>query len=204
MPEEEPSEERGRELHEQLFAGDDRAPARIAEVFLPWLKLRMAAIHHAIRDPHLLDSACIDALRSYFKNPRSFRAEELSLGKYLLMAAKGDLRNAVEQKRVTGEREEEIAKKLVELPAPSPEQPSKTDLLEEQVRSLLPDPVDQKVFSLMADGVRETEAYSLLLGIEGRLIDEQRHIVKACKDRILKRLKDAHRRGSLRLPEEGD
>ena len=201
MAEDEPTESAGRQLHEKLLAGDDRAPAQIAETYLPWLRRRMRSLHHEVQDAHLRDTACIDALRSYLKNPAQFRPDELSLAKFLLMSAKGDLLNALGQRKASHARDEEIAEKLVELPPPTAEQPSKAMLLEQKVRPVLVDPMDQRLFSLMVDGIRETRAYSVILGIHHRPEDEQKRIVKLRKDRIMKRLKDARKRGKLKLPE---
>jgi len=202
MPDEEPNSETGRELHELLVGGDDRAPARIAEFYLPWLRGRMEALCSNVQDPHFLDTACIDALQSYFKKPHSYAPERLSLGKYLLMAAKGDLRNAIDQAATAFERLQQAAENLVELRARPPEQPTRLESLELQVHLFLPDPLDQKVFALMAEGVRETDAYASALGIQGLLLEEQRHLVKTCKDRILKRLQRAHDAGRLRTDED--
>jgi hypothetical protein len=201
VADDEPPESTGQNLHEELLGGDDSAPARIAEAFLPWLRRKMKSLHHEVRDGHLRNTACIDALRSYFKNPAGFRPDQLSLGKYLLMSAKGDLLNALDQRKAGRARDEEIAKKLVELPPPTAEQPSKAELLKETVRPLLVDPMDQRLFSLMVEGVRDTGAYSVILGIHDRSEDEQRRIVKLRKDRIIKKLKDARKRGKLKLPQ---
>ena len=158
MVDDEPDAQNSRRLHERLLAGDDRASAEIATAVLPWLRRRMGEINPQCNDPHLLDTASIDALRSYFKNPKSYRSAELSLGRYLLMSAKGDLRNAIEREARIASQAAELEKNLVELPPPKSEHLGRSDLLEEQARPFLPDPMDQRIFSLMTDGVRDTDS----------------------------------------------
>ena len=200
MVDDEPDPQNSRTLHERLIAGDDRATAEIATAIFPWLCRRMAQINPHCHDPHLLDTASVEALTSYFKNPDTYDPTKLSLAKYLLMAAKGDLRNAIEREARIANQAAELEKKLVELPPPTAEHLRNSDLLEEQARPFLPDPVDQRIFSLMTDGIRDTDAYAAVLGIEDAPVSERQQKVKACKDRIIKRLKDANRRGQLRFP----
>jgi hypothetical protein len=194
----------GRIMHQRLIAGDPRAPAEIAEYFLPWLHQRMAQLHPGIRDPHLLATAAVDAVLSYLKNPGSYHIGELPLEKYLTMAATGDLRNALSRASNIAERERDLVKNLVELGlCVSEQQLSLHDMdrhdLEERVRPFLRDGHDEQVFSLMIDGIRDTEAYANVLGIAGRPIEERQHIVKSHKDRVLKRLQRAVKKGRLRL-----
>src|SRR5258708_2197306 len=54
-----------------------------------------------VPDPHLIDTAVIDAMVNYFNRPEQYDAAALSLYPFLRMAAKGDLLNALRrQKRV--------------------------------------------------------------------------------------------------------
>jgi hypothetical protein len=189
----------GQDLHQRMLDGDPRAPAEIAELFLPWLRQQMGRLHAAVSDPHLLDTASIDAVWSYLKKPTSYQPEKLPLERYLLMAATGDLRNALERVARAVERDEEIVKNLVELDLCAPEQRVNAKQLEHLVEPILPEPPYRIVFSLMADGVHDTETYAAVLGLGDRPIEEQRRSVKACKDRILVRLRRAVANGRLKL-----
>jgi RNA polymerase sigma factor (sigma-70 family) len=60
-------------------------------------------------------------------------------------------------------------------------------------RQLL-DPRDRDVFRLLLSGERSTTAYAQVLGIAHLSVDEQRHIVKQTKDRLMKFLKRTARR----------
>lgn len=193
----------GQALHGRLLADDDPlAPAEIAEFYLPWLRRRLRELHPGAGDENVLDTAAIDALRSYLKNPGSYDPAKLPLPKFLLMAAKGDLRNAQAAARRAVSRNEEIAKNLVELGLCAPEQRIDTNRLEAAVAPFLPDPMDRQIFALMADGVQATEAYAALLGIADQPMAEQRRTVKARKDRIFVRLRRAARAGRLRLDDD--
>lgn len=56
----------------------------------------------------------------------------------------------------------------------------------QQLRELLPDPLDQAVLKLMMDGERDTSRFAEILEVSGESPEEQFKIVKKCKDRIKK------------------
>jgi hypothetical protein len=55
------------------------------------------------------------------------------------------------------------------------------------------------VLGLMLDGVRETSAYSAILGITGKPVAEQQRIVKQHKDRIRKLVRRKWGRGGRQV-----
>jgi DNA-directed RNA polymerase specialized sigma24 family protein len=174
----------GADLHALMMQGDVTAPARIAEFFLPLLVARLTSKNI---DQEILDTAAADALLSYFKNPAQYHAGKLSLGKFLLMSARGDLKNLLAR------REKEVERfgftESVELGSSSSEQSK--DIIKDQltaILNMLDNPTDKQIASLMAEGIRETGAYAEVLGISDLSPKEQAKIVKRNKDRLLKLL----------------
>ena len=92
--------ELGLHLHQQLLAGDPTATARIAEAFLPYVEQRLRRQFPPLDDPHMIQTAMVDALQNYFQRPAQFDPDQVkSASSYLYMSARGDLLNAL--KRVT-------------------------------------------------------------------------------------------------------
>lgn len=55
-----------------------------------------------------------------------------------------------------------------------------------QIQKLFPALKDQQLVAMMMDGIRETEEYAKVLGIEHLSSSEQKEVVKNHKDRIKK------------------
>jgi hypothetical protein len=179
----------GAELHALILQGDVTAPARIAEFFLPLLVARLTSKKI---DQEIVDTAAADALLSYFKNPAQYDAGKLPLKKFLLMSARGDLKNMLAR------REKEVERfgftESVELGPSGSEQCD--DRIKDQITAILnmlDNPTDKQIASLMAEGVRETGAYAAVLGISDSSPREQAKIVKRNKDRLLKLLQRSHK-----------
>lgn len=182
----------GRELHERLLAGELTATNEIAEVFLPILCSSLHRQFSNIGDLNMVDGAVTDALIGYFGHPERYDPMRAGLFTYLrLRAATNLLNDLAAQKRHagTGELVEvESAKYVYEREASNLEdtliEREVTDHVMQQLREILPDPLDQEIASLMIDGVRRTRDYAEKLGILGQSPDEQARIVKRHKDRI--------------------
>jgi hypothetical protein len=194
----------GFSLHARMLVNDPLASAEIAELFLPWLCHRLKQLNPAVRDDNMLDSAAIDGIRAYLRNPKRYNPAKLSLHKYLLMSAGGDLRNALQQKGRAIQRDTEIAKNIVELHLHSSEQTVNAIELERMVQPFLEDSVDRKIFSLIAAGVHSTEEHAIVLGITQQPLEQRRRIVKATKDRILARLRRAAKVRRLKREDTSD
>lgn len=180
----------GAELHALMLQGDVTAPARIAEFFLPMLVARLTSKKI---DQEIVDTAAADALLSYFKNPAQYDASKLPLGKFLLMSARGDLKNMLAR------REKEIERfgftESVELGPSSSEQSD--DRIKDQITAILnmvDNLMDKQIASLMAEGIRDTGAYAAVLGISELSPREQAKIVKRNKDRLLKLLQRSRKK----------
>ena len=56
----------------------------------------------------------------------------------------------------------------------------------QKLSEIITDPQDFQVLVLMLEGVRETSAFAVVLGITDRPLTDQTKLVKQCKDRIKK------------------
>jgi RNA polymerase sigma factor (sigma-70 family) len=198
-------------LHERLRAGDAVAPADLVAAYLPLVCRRLRELFPGVRDDMLLQDAACDALLGYAQSPARHDPTKLPLFDYLVMAARGDLLNALE--RVRGRHAREIALTDVAesvLARNDSREGEGTTALErqeeaawrhqflERVWETVTDPRDRAVVRLLWDGERKTAAYAAVLGIQDRPRSEQERIVKRSKDRLkklLKRLGDRLRRG---------
>lgn len=194
-------------LHERLLAGDPTAPAEAIERFLGPITRALLGPRERGPDTHLLEDAVIEALFSYVMRPAQYDPRRAGLDAYLRMSASGDLKNArtkegrralrsvdlddpgvaVAVSRVAGNSsvEDEVLERLeLELPHGL----SREDGLR-LIGETFPDPNDRRVLQLMLDGVRETEAYAPVLGLQSVPAAEQQRAVKQVKDRVGQRLK---------------
>ena len=191
--------ELGLHLHQQLLAGDPTATARIAEAFWGDLEQRLRRQFPSLGDPHMIQTAMVDALENYFRRPTQFDPGRLSLSSYLYMSARGDLLNAL--KRVTLEKRRQVnfaenvevedgeAEKGVEVPALydlEEEVLARSSPVSSRLDTLFPDAVDRKLVELMLDAERDTREFAAVLGIQGLPTEEQAKIVKRHKDRLKK------------------
>jgi DNA-directed RNA polymerase specialized sigma24 family protein len=184
MPPPPDDEKIGKELHALMMQGDVTAPARIAEFFLPLIISRLKSKKI---DQEMVDTAVADALLSYFKNPAQYHPGKLTLGKFLLMSARGDLKNMLSRR--TKEVERFGFTESVELGSSSSEQSNeKTNDKLPAMLNVLDKETDKQIVSLMAEGVRETAAYATVLGISNLPSQDQAKIVKRNKDRVIKLL----------------
>jgi DNA-directed RNA polymerase specialized sigma24 family protein len=178
------------ELHALMMAGDVTAPARIAEFFLPLLIKRFTSKKV---DQELVDTAVADALLSYFKSPAQYDPGKLPLGKFLFMAARGDLKNMLSRRAKEVERFGFT--ESVELGASSSElcDEKSTDKLP-AILNVLDNETDKQIVTLMAEGVRQKAAYAAVLGNSKLPPKEQAKIVKRNKDRLMKLLQRSRKK----------
>jgi len=184
------------QLHTRLTAGSPTASAEIAELLYEWLLARLrAAVAYA--SPDDVADVTSEALVRYFADPARFRPDlGKSLSGFLLMDARGDLLNIL-----NGPRGRQAPAPLSDTVADQIEDRNIGAMtrerslehlpphLDARVQALLPDPTDRRVLELMADGVRDTDAYAALMGLRGRSREVQAREVKRAKDRIRARLK---------------
>ena len=189
------------DLHTRIVAGDITAQVELAVLVLPILTKRLNIKFPTLFDPDLIDMAVTDALLNYFSRPDYYQPHKQSLMSYLLMSAKGDLLNYLKPKKVD-ENSTHLAEN-VELWDSYSEKNiggsvvvDDTNVEEEalvrlspilsQIQELFPTLRDQQLVAMMMDGIRETEEYAKVLGIEHLSFSEQKEVVKNHKDRIKK------------------
>ncbi len=188
-------------LHARMITGDLVARSELAELALPVLTERLSKRHPTIFDPDLIDTAVTDALLNYFAHPDRYKPEGSSLIGYLLMSANGDLLNllkpkSVERNSIQLDEDVELRDRYAEIPVESSVAANDLNVegavfarlspVDSRIRELFPDPRDQELVAMMMDGIRETEAYARVLGIDHLDHSEQQEIVKKHKDRIKK------------------
>jgi RNA polymerase sigma-70 factor (ECF subfamily) len=190
-----PSEEWFRRIHERLLAEDPTAPAELADAVWPTLVDKLGKGSPRLRGSGLVEDAATDALFGYIKQPGKFDPKKRGLLGFLVMAAEGDLRNALA--KVKRRQLREVLLEDVEDPRLAGNKDldgraldSALDL--EKVRKsldeLFPDEADRQAVQLMLDGERSTEAYAQVWGLQTLSAEEQRREVKRNKDRVNKRL----------------
>ena len=187
-------------LHQKMLAGELTAFAEIAEFALPILTERLMRRFPNLADPHLVDTAVIDALFKYQEKPTKYDPSKMRLDQYFYMSARGDLLNLLKTLKKDQvlvslaeivELDEENSEIKVELPSDIDVEGEVFMNLNptwQTLCQLLPNSTDQEVLLLMIDGIRETSVYSEVLKITDLSAEKQFSIVKRNKDRIKKTL----------------
>lgn len=204
-----PAEQR---LLARLLDEDPTAAADLAEAYLPPLVAVLRRRYPQV-DPHLAETAAIDAVLSVAERPAQVDLARLSLTGYLAMSARGDLLNALKRSMRQQQRESaldsfeqsDLDRKLLQgaLAIDPVGDSVATSLAAAEARaridSAVADPVERKALELMISGERRTGPYAALLGIEHLSQHDQEHAVKKLKDRLTKRL--ARLKGELGVDE---
>ena len=186
------------DLHNRLISGDVIVSAEIAEFFLPLLISKLNSVFQDIDDPHQIETAVIDTLMDYLLKPNQYDPDRGNLFSYLILKAKSDLLNSLSPKKIDQVRVD--LAEIVELDNDSPvygvELIDEMDVEElitnnlssvwNRLSSIIPDRTDQEIVRLMMDGIRETDVYAEVIGIQNLPDDERSRIVKQNKDRLKK------------------
>ena len=177
-----------------MLSNDPTAPAELSEVTLRPLVTRLRKTYPRLPDPALIDSAVVDALISYIKNPGQYDPGKKDLLSYLVMSSKGDLKNLLaKQKR---RKKREILIENVDNCGSNRELINDRGIVGEielkemkgEITDIFDNTLDRSLVELILSGERNVAEFSRLLGIDNLPIEEQRRIVKRHKDRIKKRL----------------
>ena len=188
-----------RKIHERLLAADPVAPAELAEDVWQPLLIELEKRHPRLRGSDFMRDAVTDALISYIKQPTQFDPAKRSLFGFLVMAAEGDLRNALA--KTTRRKRREISIEDVELAGSggkesleTPDLVTRLDVrrIHSKIGELFPDPRDREAVQLLIEGERATEAFAKVWGIDRLPTKDRASQVKRNKDRIKKML---HRHG---------
>jgi RNA polymerase sigma-70 factor (ECF subfamily) len=184
-----------RQIHERLLAGDPVAPGQLAEAVWNRLVKTLEAKYPRLPDRDVLRDAASDALLSYLKRPTQFDPTKRGLFGFLVMAAEGDLRNALA--KTARRTRNEVSLEDVELPdasgkekreVPDPQAPIMAQRIHLRIGTLFSDPKDREAVELLIEGERSTSAFAKLWGLESLPAKDQAREVKRHKDRIKKTL----------------
>lgn len=189
------------ELHERIVEQEPTAFAELCQVALPHLVAFLRS-EFGRQDTHLHETVAIDLLLAYQRRPEQYDPQKLSLLAYLRMAARHDMLNAIDKQTRRQSRLASLEDPLVELQVGGRNNIQETFELDEWLQQhtdlSLPeilrrlsselDEVDEQVLLLMLEGVRETERYADVMGLEWADVENQRREVKRAKDRVMKKL----------------
>jgi RNA polymerase sigma-70 factor (ECF subfamily) len=186
------------ELHNRLISGDVIASAEIAEYFMPLLIGKLNRAFQNIDDPHLIETAVIDTLMDYLSKPNQYDPRRGNLLSFLILKAKSDLLNLLSPKKIDQvqvdlaeivELDNDSSVYGVELIAEMEVEELITKNLSpiwNRLSSIIPDRTDQEIVKLMMDGIRETNIFAEVMGIQNLPDAEQSRVVKQNKDRLKK------------------
>lgn len=190
-----PSEGWYRQIHERLLARDPVVSTELAEAVWEPLVKELEKRHPRLRDSGFPRDAASDALIGYIKQPGQFDPAKRSLFGFLVMAAEGDLRNALAK---AGRRKrKEVSLEGVELSGAGGKEGLKAPDLDARIDAqrmragldqLFRDPRDRRAVELIVGGERSTEAFAKLWGLDELSAKKQATEVKRHKDRIKKML----------------
>jgi len=186
------------ELHNRLISGDVIVSAEIAEYFMPLLIGKLNRPFQNIDDPHLIETAVIDTLVDYLSKPDQYDPSRGNLFSFLILKAKSDLLNFLNPKKIDQARVDMA--EIVELDDDSSvygvELIDEMDIEEvvannlstiwNRLSSIIPNRTDQEIVKLMMNGIRATDVYAEVIGIQNLPDDERSRIVKQNKDRLKK------------------
>lgn len=187
------------EIHKRLCEGDPTAPAELAEEVMEGLIKRLSYKYPNLPDINLAAEAATDALMDYIKHPEQFNPIQRGLFGFLVMAAEGDLNNALA--KVARRQKKEIQLEFVEVDELGGntrdrigELEGKIDFerMQDALDTLFDDPKDRAVVKLILKGERATKVFARVLELEALSEDQQRTEVKRNKDRIKRRLQRHH------------
>jgi hypothetical protein len=186
-----PDEEWFRGIHKRLLEGDPVAPSTLAEAMWAPLLERLRTRNPRLASTDFLEDSAADALISYFKRPDQFDPTKRGLLGFLVMAAEGDLRNALAKAK--RQRREEIPLESVELELAARNRADEGIVASEaaatthrRLAALFEDAADRAAVRLMADGERSTAAFTQVWSLQSLSPMAQKGEVKRRKDRIKK------------------
>ncbi|MCA9873510.1 MAG: hypothetical protein KC441_07645 [Anaerolineales bacterium] len=208
----EPSRKWQERQHHLVVHANATAFAELCETALPHL----AQFLH-LQFPQFEDSlhqmTAIDVLLAYHAQPDKYDPAKLSLFAYLRMAARRDFLNAIDKRQRYNRRLLNINDPGTQYLMPHQQSLEESFLVDEwlyqytaltqeefiEALNATLDEQDQKIFSLMLDGVRETSAYADVMGLLLESKQTQQREVKRAKDRVIKKLQrfGANVKGSI-------
>lgn len=184
-------------LHHRFLTDDPTAFPALCDAYLDRL-LDTLGRRYPSCCPDLIRGAVHDALMDYLKRPQRYDPTRCPLGSYLLLAANGDLRNALQREaRHHRHRDSGVELSAVCRNASQPSEPLHDLIRREdeanraaylrQVRQRCTPP-EQAILDLLLDGERSTAVLAAALGLAEKPVNVQRYEVKRVRDRLMKRL----------------
>ena len=186
----------------RLRGGDVTAPADLAQRFLEDTR-RALSLGYPAADEQAVMSAAIDAVLGVAAHPERVDLSKGSLGRYLRMSARGDLRNALAASGQRRSREPSL--EAVEVGAlernmyrsdpnadPTAEagiRAASRDFGDVDLHKVVSNSRELAVLRAMLEGERHTQVFAEILGIEALDDASQRAEVKKVKDRLSLRLR---------------
>jgi hypothetical protein len=143
-------------------------------------------------DPHLLCDGITDALLDLCTRPGQFDpARSVPLDRFLALASWRNVRDLLRAEKRRKARKEKLAQdsadSVVALPGAVANTEETAATLQQQshnLMNLLPNPIDRKILELKLAGVRATEEFAKVMGIEHLSAAQQQQEVKRAKNRI--------------------
>lgn len=185
------------QFHERILARNDPLVwDQLATWLYPILVQDLRKRVHQGTDPVFVEASVGEAFLDYCRNPELYNPQLNSLRSFLLMAAERDLKNALALER----RQTQYQVSLVSSYGTNEEQDIidesqnleahiQGEELREYVLTTFTDPVDRSIAELILDGIRSSEPYINLLGLDGLSRSEQVKQVKNHKERIKRHLR---------------
>lgn len=190
------SEEWLLQIHERLLTGDPVASSELAEAVWKLLVNKLEKKNPRLRESDFVRDAVSDALISYIRQPTQFDPAKRGLFGFLVMAAEGDLKNALA--KANRRRRKEVSIEDVELVEAGGKEELEVLSLDARLEArrirgrigeLLKDPRDSKAVELLIEGERSTKAFAKVWSLESLPAKKQASEVKRHKDRIKKMLR---------------
>jgi DNA-directed RNA polymerase specialized sigma24 family protein len=189
-------------LHLRILHEDVTAFAELCDLALPHL-VEYLGKYFPGQDTFMHETVAIDCLLDYQSRAKQYDLEKISLYAYLRMAARRDMLNAIEKANRLESRLTDIDHPAVQGLVSEPDAQAEsseidewllehTDLSLSEIINALNDDLDEyekKVLMLMLEGVRESENYVSILGVEKYDKETQQKAVKRAKDRLMKKLR---------------
>lgn len=186
-----------RDLHARLVRGDPTAPSDLAVRYLDPLLTSLRRAFPRV-DDQMLETKAHDLILDLGERPAQYNPDRRSLAGYLLMAARGDVRNALKSEQPRASRI--VPLEDVELRPPSRNTPwlesaDPADIVAEAASSERVaavrghfDDQEWEVVQLIGEGERRSEVFAEVLGLQSRPREERDREVKRVKDRLKKRV----------------
>jgi DNA-directed RNA polymerase specialized sigma24 family protein len=174
-------------LHERIVCGDAAARNELLEVLTPRTEQYLRRLRFRGSNGDLVHDAAVDALMDYIAAPHRFDPGKCPLRKFIELAGRRNLLNALRAERRLAARHAALAHVVVTMIDYSarPYFLSRS-CLHTVLKGFSRD--ELQVLKLWLDGERATTAFAQALSLCHLAREEQRQIVRRMKERVVRRL----------------